>query len=63
MSFGIHIKPSRPKLSYSQMMEGDGGTRGRGMTIKDKELAIRDHIQGCSRQERTDIYKQFFLFI
>ena len=45
MSFGIHIKPSRPKLSYSQMMEGDGGTRGRGMTIKDKELAIRDHIQ------------------
>lgn len=60
MTFTIIIKPSRKKLSYSQIAQGDESTRGKGYTLQDKEIALRQYCDGASREEITNVYKDFF---
>jgi hypothetical protein len=59
MTFTI-INREKKKLSYSQIQQGDESTRGKGYTLKDKEIALRAYCDGASREEITDVYKQFF---
>lgn len=55
----IH-KPSRKKLTYSNVKEGMPAAKARGMTTREMEVALGDHLDGANKNERQKVYEDYF---
>lgn len=59
MSFAIHHKSGK-KVTWSQIEQGIGAVKQKGMTMRDAENAVRDKLGGASAPEMRKVYGDAF---
>jgi hypothetical protein len=57
----IIVRPSkRERVTYNEMREGRMHTLDKGRSVREAEVAIRDHLDGATPAERRKEYDNHF---
>ncbi len=56
----IIINRSKKKLNWNDIREGRKTAEHHGMSIRQTEVEVRNHLDGANAKERREVYDNFF---